>query len=177
LVPALGHAQVVVNQAALRQLAGIEPPAPPPVLAPAVPRHRVVHRAMRKPALRLPTATANPAVAKPAPPPQVAPVIAKPLPPPAPITLHFASGSADLPPGSDAVLKSLCGSKSFIAINATAPGSAADPSIAMRLSLSRALAVRDALTACGVKSTSILPRALGSVPGRDDNTTMVSVAK
>jgi hypothetical protein len=180
LVPCLAHAQVVVNPAALQQLAGIIPAGPAPIAVPAAPRHRIVYHVRRKPVAKSPpSATVIPAIVKPPPLPPATPVIAKPViaPPPGPVTLHFAVGSADLPPGAAAVLKPLCGSKTFIAINATAPGSANDPSIAMRLSLSRALAVRDALTACGVKGTSILPRALGDIPGKDDDTTVVSEAR
>jgi outer membrane protein OmpA-like peptidoglycan-associated protein len=44
----------------------------------------------------------------------------------------------------------------------------------MRLSMARAFAVRDALTACGVPSTRILPLALGDVPGKDENTARIT---
>jgi hypothetical protein len=182
LAPALAYAQVVVNPAALQQLAGIAPASPAPLPAPLIKHHRIVYKITRKPAAKPPTAaTVKPAIVAPAIVTPAAmpatPVIAKPAPPPGPVILHFALGSADLPPGAAAVLKPLCGSKNFIAVNATAPGSAADPSVAMRLSLSRAFAVRDALTACGVKSTLILPRALGSVAGHDEDITEVSEAK
>ena len=47
----------------------------------------------------------------------------------------------------------------------------------MRLSLARALAVRDALVACGVPSQNILPRALGAVPGQNEDETVLGPEK
>jgi hypothetical protein len=39
------------------------------------------------------------------------------------------------------------------------------------------LAVRDALTACGVPGTEILPRALGAAAGQNEDETMLGGAK
>ncbi len=178
LVPALACAQVVVNQAALDQLAGIQPK---PVAVVEVPKpvvHHVVHHAVHKPAP--PVAVA---VAKPAPPP--IPVVAKPAapkpaappPPPAPASLTFASGSSDLPAGATAALHPFCADKTArVTINATAPGDPSDPSVAMRLSMQRAFAVRAALTGCGVPDANILPRALGSAGGKNLDSTQVIAA-
>jgi hypothetical protein len=46
----------------------------------------------------------------------------------------------------------------------------------MRLSMARAFAVRDALTACGLPSIRIIPRADGSVAGQDEDVTKVSTS-
>jgi hypothetical protein len=132
------------------------------------------------------------AIAKPAPPPVLPAVVhpkpvpsgvvpaPKPVPfvvhPPPPIALTFAPGSADLPAGTTSALKPYCSATTRIGINARAPGDASDPSIAMRLSLARAFAVRDALVACGVPSQNILPRALGTIPGANEDETLLGTA-
>ena len=118
------------------------------------------------------------------PPPAAAPPVAAlkpaaPNPAPAPLlpaTLHFAPGSADLPPGAAATLHAYCASPSTIAIDARAPSDPSDPSAAMRLSLARALAVQQALTSCGVPVQRILPRALGNVAGQDEDETIIGKA-
>lgn len=184
-VPA--HAQVVINQAALVQLAGITPQAAQPAAVSRPANHHWARRTYamrpRPPAAAGPTAVAMvllpPRTAPKAPAaPAIQPAVARPAPrkPPAPLALHFAPGSATLPPGAAAALNPLCGAAGtgFISIAATAPGDPSDPSIAMRLSMSRAFAVRDALTACGVPATRILPLALGDVPGKDENTARVT---
>ncbi len=178
-LPAIAHAQVVVNQAALQQLAGITaapaavaPPAPPPVIHHAV-RHWVVVRRTVTVAVVKPKAMVVPVVAKP-----VVPTPAPPKPPaPLPVlALRFASGDANLPAGAAAALKPFCAATGLVVINALAPGDPSDMSGAMRLSMARAFAVRDALTACGVPSTRIIPRAMGSVAGQDEDVTKVSTA-
>jgi hypothetical protein len=176
LVPALACAQVVVNQAALDQLAGIQPKpvavvedVPPPVV------HHVVHHVVHKT-----PAPVTVAVAKPAAPPAPVPVVAKPVapkpaaPPPA-VSVHFAGGSSDLPAGAAAALQPFCADKTArVVINAAAPGDPSDLSAAMRLSMQRAFAVQAALTGCGVPVTNILPRALGSAGGKNLDTTQVT---
>lgn len=87
--------------------------------------------------------------------------------------IKFAPGSAALPAGAAASLNPFCQSPGIISIDARAPADPADASGAMRLSLARALALRDALTACGVASANIIPRALGAVPGQDDDETLL----
>jgi len=164
--PLSAGAQVVVNPLALQQLAGIAPPPAVvvmPVVKPAP--HRVHHASTPERLLYTPPPL------KPAPLPAPTPVVAKPvLPAPAKplgaVEVDFAPGSATLPAASAAALKPWCASSGRIDIAAHAPVDPADPSSAMRLSLARALAVRDALLACGVPGTSILPRALGA--GNDD---------
>jgi hypothetical protein len=182
LVPALACAQVVVNQAALDQLAGIQPKPVEVVEVPKPVVHHVVHHVV----VHKSAAPVTVAVAKPPPPvpiPVVAkPVIAKPVapkpavPPPA-ASLHFASGSADLPAGAAAALQPFCADKTArVTINAVAPGDPSDPSVAMRLSMQRAFAVRAALTGCGVPDANIRPRALGSAGAKDLDTTQVTAA-
>ena len=83
------------------------------------------------------------------------------------LRLTFAPGEADLSPSSADEIKRLVASASaggtatfnIVAYAAAKPD---DPSAARRLSLSRALAVRNALMADGVVSSRIYVRALGS---------------
>lgn len=179
LAPGAACAQVTVNPAALRQLAGIS--APPPVDAASVPAparhetprkthraaHRAVHHAAHHAAEARPKA-APAAVPKPAPAPKLA--APKPI---APVSLAFAPGSADLPGGAQAALHPFCADRGRIAIDARAPADPSDVSAAMRLSLARAMAVQAALTACGVPAQNILPRADGAVPGANENEAVV----
>jgi len=97
-------------------------------------------------------------------------VAPKPL---APVQLSFAPGSADLPANAAAALKPFCATGGMVSIDAHAPASPADPSVAMRLSLSRAMAVKNALTACGVPAQNIVPRAMGGGPGQNDDETLI----
>jgi len=180
----MAQAQVVINQAALAQLAGIATP----VAVPEAPEaHHVVHHvahhrhqavarpqvviAVAKPSRPVPT----PAAAKlPAPPP-----VLHVTPPPSPVALHFAAGSSALPANANAALGPICqhSNGASISIAALAPGQADDPSVAMRLSMDRAFAVRDALAACGIPPAQILPRALGDIKGQDLNAAVVSLNK
>jgi outer membrane protein OmpA-like peptidoglycan-associated protein len=191
LAPGCASAQVSVNPAALQQLAGIAPP-PPPQAAPAPkappphkPWHRHVALAARKPPVPKPAApqaaAATPEAAKPvapvaaaAPAKPAAPAPAAPKPaavaaPPAPVLVKFAPGSAELPPDAAALIKPFCAASGNVTVDARAPATPGDPSAAMRLSLARALAVHDALQACGVPAQNILPRALGAVPGQNED--------
>jgi len=184
LMPAGARAQVTVNPAALQQLAGFVVPAmpPPPLVVPHV-LHRAVHKILRRPAVVMatpPSVVAKPVVLKPVvpPPPAVAPapvpVVVKPVPPtppkpalPAPLVVSFSSGSSTLPGNAGAALQPFCAAKgSTLIIDAYAPGDPSDPSAAMRLSMSRAFALRDALAACGVPGAQIIPRADGAT-GKD----------
>jgi hypothetical protein len=174
-------AQVTINPAALVQLAGIAPPSSPTcVCAAPLPKH-VNHRRVEKLSTAVIRAVAKPILAKPviaqpATPTTIKPAPAAPPPKPlAPISIRFAPGSAALPAGAAAALAPYCAAPGQVAIDARAPGDPDDPSVAMRLSLSRALAVRDALAACGVPGTRILPRADGAVPGADENQAVVGV--
>jgi hypothetical protein len=176
-VPAL--AQVTVNPAALQQLAGIEPPPPmPPMVVPvAAPVHHWTHKTHTAVAAPKPVAPVQVSAHVPAP-VIPKPVAAAPIPPAAPkpaapVSLVFAPDSADLPANATAALKPFCTTPGQVAINARAPAVASDPSAAMRLSLSRAIAVQAALTACGVLPQNILPRALGAVPGQNEDETVI----
>lgn len=188
--PAWATAQVSVNPAALAQLAGIAPTppaaaAPQPVMHPV--HRRLQHRhaivAVAKPVLPAPVtapiakpvaAAARVAAPLPAPKAPAAPALP---PPPLAASLIFAAGSAALPANAGAALKPFCKSTELISISARAPGDASDPSIAMRLSLARALAVRDALAACGVPAQNILPRALGTISGQNEDETVLGTEK
>ena len=164
-----------MNPAALQQLAGISAPPPPPVAmtAPVVVVHHWPH--MRHPVVAVATAKLPPPV------PVAARVVAPPTPKPAPtapkpvanVTLVFAPGIADLPGNAATALKPFCTASGVVAVDARAPTDPSDPSAAMRLSLARALAVRDALTACGMPSQDILPRADGDVPGQNEDETVI----
>lgn len=200
LLPSLAAAQVKINPAALAQLAGIPPArpaaAPAPPAKPAWHPSRRVIRVVKPAPLKPLPAPAAPAVAKPVPakaaPAKAAPARPAVAVPPAPalgapapapvatpqaLVVAFAPGSATLPAGTTAALKPFCETRGVIGIDARAPADPSDPSLAMRLSLARALALRDALTSCGVASQNILPRALGSVPGKNDDEAVLGVQK
>jgi len=164
-------AQVTVNPAALQQLAGIA--APRPV---AVQPRPVMHKVMfhhRKPVLVVAKPLAPPPQPKPAPAPPPPPAAALP-PAPKPVTLSFAPGSAVLPAGAALALHGFCAAPARVIIAAHAPNDAASQSAAMRLSLARALAVRDALSQCGVPTTRLIPQALGAAPGGDSDQTLIT---
>lgn len=177
-------AQVSVNAAALGQLSGVAPPPAAVAAAPASAKPRSVSHpaavAHKKPAsaavlpVVAPLAPPKSAVLKPAPPPQAPPQSPPQAKPPAPVALSFAPGSAALPANAAAALKPFCATGFPINIGAHAPANPASPSAPMRLSLTRAFAVRDALVACGVPLAQILPLALGSAAGSDDLTRITS---
>ncbi len=186
-------AQVTINPAALDQLAGIPPVVitAPPVLRQA-PRRVTYRPAVHHRVTEAPTLLATPSMPKPVALPKAAPagpiaepVVAKPVvplaapkpAPPANVEIVFATGAADLPPGTRATLKAFCAKPTpsgFITIDAYAAADPNDPSVAPRLSLSRAFALRDALVACGVPSSSIIPRADGA--GKNPDVALISVA-
>lgn len=164
-----------MNPAALQQLAGVSPPLPevaPAVTPKPVIRHHAAHHATLAVAAPKPPA-ALPVVARPAAPAPAPPPAAKPALPSAPLRLVFAPGSAALPAGAAAALRPFCASQSLLTIAAHAPATPDEPSAAMRLSLARAFAVRDALAACGVPAQDLLPRALGGAPGGDEDATII----
>ncbi len=173
-MPACARAQVSVNPAALEQLAGVFSPPPAVVAAPARKLvHHVVHRAVvvvkpQAPKVVTPVPPVQPVVAKPvapAVPPTTAPpipVVVKPV-LPKPLVLAFGTGSSALPGDAAGALQPFCAAHgATLIIDAYAPPDPADPSAAMRLSLSRAFALRDALAACGVPAAQIIPRADGA---------------
>ncbi len=130
--------------------------AKPAVFKPVVPAAPPVAPAP-VPVVAKPVVPAAPAVA-----PVPVPVIAKPV-LPAPLVVTFSTGSAALPGDAGAGLKPFCAAKgATLIIDAYAPGDPSDPSAAMRLSLNRAFALRQALTACGVPGAQIIPRADGA---------------
>ncbi len=185
LAPGALAAQVSVNPAALAQLSGVSAPAPiPPPAVHAAEKtayrshawhRRTVATVLPEPPPSPPSAVppaATPATARPAP-AAVQPAPPKPLPPPGPVSIVFAAGSATLPPGTAARLAPFCKIAGPIAVDARAPADPDDASAAMRLSLSRAMAVRAALTACGVASPNIVPRALGAAPGGAPDSTQI----
>jgi outer membrane protein OmpA-like peptidoglycan-associated protein len=90
---------------------------------------------------------------------------------PAGLRLTFASGQSDLSPGSADSIKQLVqaappGDATTFNVLAYASGDPDDPSVARRLSLARAIAVRAALMTDGVPSSRVYLRALGSEPGK-----------
>ncbi|WP_139284744.1 OmpA family protein [Acidocella aminolytica] len=185
LIPACGFAQVTVNPAALRQLQGL------PLIAPAV------QPAVAKPHVKLPpakpfhhTKPAKPAplpLPPPAPPsvpapkvPPMVPVAPKPVAPkpiiPTLARIQFSPGSATLPASAADTLKPFCASQRSVPVVTRAPADPSDPSSAMRLSMARAFAIRDALIACGVPAQNIIPRAAGTVPGADNNEAQIGAS-
>jgi hypothetical protein len=195
-------AQVIINQAALDQLAGIKlstaapgAAAPPVITATPSIRHlprKAAYRQVLRRGGSLPHLVASsrinkqaPAVAVSAPKPVSQPVVAKPALPPAPpkpllphpAIIDFTAGGSDLPGDSAAVLKPFCAhSGNIVTIDAYATANPNDPSQAARLSMSRAFAIRDALTACGVHSSNIIPRANGAAKTADPDTAEVSAS-
>jgi OmpA family len=86
------------------------------------------------------------------------------------LRLTFAPGASDLSPDSDTSIKQLTaaappGDATTFNVLAYAPGKPDDPSTARRVSLSRAMTVRNALVADGVPSARIFVRALGEQYG------------
>jgi len=175
LLPAFARAQVFVNQAALIQLAGFAVPAPRVAPAPKPVARHVAHRMARKVVPQSAVAMVQPKILIPAKPvapvaPAPVPVVAKPVIPvppkpvlPGPLVIGFSAGSAALPANAAAGLKPFCTAHGqTLIIDAYAPGDPSDPSSAMRLSMSRAFALRDALAACGVPGAEIIPRADGA---------------
>ena len=182
LIPACGFAQVTVNPAALRQLAGLPAVQPAAVRAqPAVARPfahtaKLYHAHHAKPEAVAPAKPAKPqAVPQPEPRPVSKPVLAKPTALPI-ARIEFAPGSAALPAGAASVLKPFCAAGGTVSLVARAPADPADPSSAMRLSMARAFAIRDALTSCGVPASGIIPRAAGTVPGADENQALIGAS-
>ncbi|MDE1882691.1 MAG: OmpA family protein [Rhodospirillales bacterium] len=182
LIPARGFAQVTVNPAALRQLEGLSPLAPaakpePAMVRPVIhkPHLHLYHRATpQAPRPLTPAKPANPAPSvKPTPAPK--PVLPEPSLPPI-ARIEFAPGSATLSAEAMAALKPFCTASAPVPVVARAPADPNDPSSAMRLSLNRAFAIRDALTACGVAASLIIPRAAGSAPGADDNEALIGAS-
>ncbi|HTB47470.1 MAG TPA: OmpA family protein [Acetobacteraceae bacterium] len=162
-------------------LATAQPTAPAP--APAAPAPPAASQAA-PPAATIPVAPPAVASLTPIQPPP-APVNAAPPPPPpidanaattaaatqAGLRLTFATGQSDLSPGSADSIKHLVqtappGDNTTFNVLAYASGEPDDPSVARRLSLARAIAVRDVLLVDGVPSSHIYLRALGSQPGQ-----------
>jgi outer membrane protein OmpA-like peptidoglycan-associated protein len=139
-------------------------PAPPPSVAAPVPAPPAEVAAPE------PTRPAEVAAPRPAPPP-AAPAAAPaapraPGPPPERVRLLFAPDAQELTEAMRAELRALAGALPDsdalrLTVNAYAGGDPANPSLARRASLSRALAVRTALMEAGVRSTRIDVRALG----------------
>jgi outer membrane protein OmpA-like peptidoglycan-associated protein len=87
------------------------------------------------------------------------------------LRLTFAAGKSDLSPGSADSVRHVVqgappGDATTFNVLAYAAGDPDDPSVARRLSLERAIAVRSVLMADGVPSSRIYLRALGSEPGQ-----------
>jgi outer membrane protein OmpA-like peptidoglycan-associated protein len=137
-------------------------PAVPPAIPQAEPDTAVVNPI---------PAPEPPAGAPPPPPPPVSETAAtKAAPTNAGLRLTFAPGASDLNPDSTASIKDLtsaapAGDGTTFNVQAYAPGTADDPSTARRISLARAMAVRNALVADGVPSARIFVRALGAQHG------------
>lgn len=155
------------------------PSASPAAPSPAAPSATTPSTATAEQQVPLPIVTPPAADLQPVPPPPMAST-APPPPPPvsdtattraepvqAGIQVLFDATTTDLSPASLASIKAFAAtapnadSVSFNVL-AYAAGKTDDPSVARRLSLSRALAVRSALVAEGVASTRIYVRALGS---------------
>jgi len=138
-------------------------PALPPATFAAAPPPVAVIPPVQPP---VPPASASP----PAPPPITANAATTAAATPAGLRLTFNKGQSDLSPESADSIKQLVQTAPHtdtVSYNvlAYASGDPDDPSVARRLSLARAIAVRSALMADGVPSARIYLRALGSQPG------------
>jgi outer membrane protein OmpA-like peptidoglycan-associated protein len=188
LLPAAARAQVLINQAALDQLAGVQAPAAAPQGAVPSIRKPAFHRHMMAHVLAVAVRPVAPVVAAPKSAPAAQPVVAKPAPavtpavklsPTGAVTIAFAAGGTDLPASAAAGLQPICaraGADGLVTIDAFGAADGTDVSAPMRMSLTRAFAVRDALTACGVPAAHIIPRADGAVTGKDPDRAVVSLA-
>lgn len=137
-------------------------PAPPPATIGAAPPP-----VAEIPPVQAPAPPAN--AAPPAPPPIAANAATTAAATPAGLRLTFSKDQSDLSPDSVTSIKQFVQSAPHtdtITYNvlAYATGDPDDPSVARRMSLSRAIAVRSALMADGVSSSRIYLRALGSQP-------------
>ncbi len=88
------------------------------------------------------------------------------------LRLTFGAGAAALNPATDAAIRKLAHASGVVAttdftVTAFAKGAPDDPSVARRLSLSRALAVRSVLINEGVTSLRVYVKALGAPPPED----------
>jgi len=173
--------------------AAVRPTAPPPAATPqavppqtassqptpASPTEAAASQQVALPIVTPPPAAATEPVAPPAPAMTAAP------PPPPPITTSSTTRAAETPAGmrltfdpaaTDLSAASVDAIKRFVGaapnadtvsynVLAYAAGKADDASVARRLALSRALAVRSALVAEGIQSSRIYVRALGAQAG------------
>jgi outer membrane protein OmpA-like peptidoglycan-associated protein len=156
-------------------LAVAKPKAPPPVVSVVAPP------AVMPAPTTLPPMPWVPVPGAPTKPPAQLAVV-KPPPPPRPVmpavTVGFAPGGADLTAGAPAALQPICKAahdNGYVSIDAYAPADSTDPSAAMRLSLSRAFAVREALIKCGLPLARLIPRADGAM-GHDTGIARITVS-
>jgi len=160
--------------AAASPAAPIAPAAPTPPAVPAGPAPPPASFAAAAPPVAAipPVQTPPPAANAPplVPPPIAASAATTAAATPAGLRLTFSKDQSDLSPDSAASIKQLVQNApqtDTVSYNvlAYASGDPDDPSVARRLSLARAIAVRAALMAYGVPSTRIYLRALGSQSG------------
>src|SRR3984957_3837711 len=141
------------------------PSASAPVAPPALPQS-VPQTALITPIAPAPTG----AESAPPPPPVSDKAATNAAPTVSGLRVPFASGQSELSPESAAAIKQFAsgpttGEASSFNVLAYAPGSPDDPSTARRVSVSRAMAVRNALVADGVPSARIYVAALGAQSG------------
>lgn len=132
----------------------------PPVAQPAMPE------SIPETATISPIAPPQPQAGSPPPPPPPVSDQAAAAPATASLRVTFAPGQSDLSPDSATSIKHLTesaaqGDGATFNVLAYAPGKPDDPSTARRVSLSRAMSVRNALVASGIPSARIFVRALG----------------
>jgi outer membrane protein OmpA-like peptidoglycan-associated protein len=113
-----------------------------------------------------PIAPPQPPAGSPPPPPVADQATATAVPAVSNLRVTFAPGQSDLSPDSATSIKQLTesaapGDGTTFNVLAYAPGKPDDPSTARRISLSRAMTVRNALVASGIPSARIFVRALG----------------
>lgn len=186
MVPVCAQAQVRVNSSALQQLQGLPAPTPAPAesgatIAPVAKPH-MSYRHKEKPAPSRP-APVIPRPAKPAAAPSVKPVTVPPptahTTPATPLVAHveFAPGSAVVSPDALKALEPFChAGTNNVPLITRAPGATENLANTMQLAMQRALALRTALIACGVPAQTIIPYAVGTVAGADNNQALIGVS-
>lgn len=153
------------------------PPPPPPAAIPNVPQSL-----RNQPGPSVPAPGSQVATSPPPRPPVPQPTAPAALPPPpaasaplpsGPLTVTFAAGEADLPASVDALLAPVAErlrarETARLQLFSYASGTEETAREARQLSLARALALRERLTAYGIRSTRIDIRALGTgTPAKD----------
>lgn len=93
------------------------------------------------------------------------------------VPIEFAPQSAVVSPEALKALQPFChASATTLPLITRAPGAQDNMANTMQLAMQRALALRTALIACGVPAHIIIPYAVGTVAGADNNQALIGVS-